>query len=65
MKWPLLACTAAFAGLAAAQTPDGFVPSAAAHLDVAFGSKAVTPAGTSLTKEGRCLEERRRRASHM
>ncbi|KAH8901867.1 PEBP-like protein [Coniochaeta sp. PMI_546] len=39
-----------FVGLAHSETPPGFTPEAAAHLDVIFGSKAVSPPGTSLTK---------------
>ncbi|EHA52759.1 hypothetical protein MCOR27_002635 [Pyricularia oryzae] len=35
---------------AAAQTPDGFNPSASAQLRVVYGSKAVDPPGTSFTK---------------
>jgi hypothetical protein len=52
MKTLSLAVFAAAVGLVAAQTPDGFIPSVATHLDVTFGSKAVTPAGISLAKEG-------------
>lgn len=37
---------------AAAQTPDGFNPSASAQLRVVYGSKAVDPPGTSFTKAG-------------
>ncbi|KAH6648352.1 phosphatidylethanolamine-binding protein [Truncatella angustata] len=33
-----------------AQTPTGFTPSVAAHLDVIFGSKVVNPPGTPLSK---------------
>lgn len=41
-----------FVGLAYSETPPGFTPEAAVHLDVIFGSKAVSPPGTSLTKSG-------------
>ncbi|CAK7206148.1 hypothetical protein SEUCBS139899_008933 [Sporothrix eucalyptigena] len=51
MKQFSVACCAALAGLVVAQTPDGFTPSVATHLDVVFGSKAVSPSGTSLAKE--------------
>ncbi|CAK7212180.1 hypothetical protein SCUCBS95973_001354 [Sporothrix curviconia] len=50
MHQSIIASLAALTGLVAAQTPDGFAPSASAHLDVTFGSKAVSPAGASLTK---------------
>jgi hypothetical protein len=49
----LLAC------YAVAQTPTGFTPSVAAHLDVAFGTKDVNPPGTALSKSG---EETARKA---
>lgn len=39
-------------GLAHSETPPGFTPEAAAHLDVIFGTKAVSPPGMSLTKAG-------------
>lgn len=39
-------------GLANSETPPGFTPEAVAHLDVIFGTKAVSPPGTSLTKAG-------------
>ncbi|KIH91005.1 hypothetical protein SPBR_02021 [Sporothrix brasiliensis 5110] len=51
MKASILAVCAAAVGLVSAQTPDGFTPSVATHLDVTFGSKAVSPSGTSLAKE--------------
>ncbi|KAF7540951.1 hypothetical protein G7054_g898 [Neopestalotiopsis clavispora] len=41
----LLACRSALA-----QTPAGFTPSVAAHLDVVFGTKVVDPPGTPLSK---------------
>ncbi len=40
------------AGLSSAQTPDGFDPKVTAHLDVIFGTKAVSTPGASLTKAG-------------
>lgn len=52
MKTSIVAYCLAIAGLAAAQTPEGFSPSVATHLDVTFGGKAVLPAGTSLAKAG-------------
>ena len=39
-------------GLAQCETPPDFSPEAVAHLDVVFGTKAVTPPGLSLTKAG-------------
>jgi hypothetical protein len=44
----LLACRSALA-----QTPAGFTPSVAAHLDVVFGTKVVDPPGTPLSKSGK------------
>jgi hypothetical protein len=41
------------AGVTAAQTPPGFTPEVSAHLDVMFGTKAVTTPGMSLTKAGK------------
>lgn len=43
----------ALLSFARAQTPEGFVPSVSSHLDVLFGTKAVSPPGMSLTKAGR------------
>ena len=40
------------AGLAAAQTPAGFTPEVKDRLDVIFGTKVISVAGTSLTKAG-------------
>ncbi|KAB5529054.1 phosphatidylethanolamine-binding protein [Coniochaeta sp. 2T2.1] len=39
-----------FVGLAQCETPPDFTPEAVARLDVIFGTKAVSPPGTSLTK---------------
>jgi hypothetical protein len=47
-----LVSVAVLAGLSAAQTPDGFDPKVTAHLDVIYGTKAVSPAGATLTKAG-------------
>ncbi|OIW22495.1 PEBP-like protein [Coniochaeta ligniaria NRRL 30616] len=46
----IVASVLVFVGLAHSETPPGFTPEAVAHLDVIFGTKAVSPPGTSLTK---------------
>ncbi len=51
----LISGAVALAALVVAQTPEGFTPSVSAHLDVIFGSKAVSPPGMSLTKAGRLI----------
>ena len=52
MQIKALASAVLLAGLTSAQTPEGFVPKVSAHLDVLFGTNAVSPPGESLTKAG-------------
>jgi hypothetical protein len=51
MIFKTVSCFALLAGLSAAQTPDGFLPKVQAHLDVIYGTTAVTP-GMSIAKAG-------------
>jgi len=52
MRLSIISGLLALATTSLAQTPEGFTPAVTNHLDVVFGSKSVTPAGTSLTKAG-------------
>ncbi len=52
MRLSVISSAVALATLAVAETPEGFTPSVSAHLDVYFGSQAVTPPGKSLSKAG-------------
>ncbi|KAL1856943.1 hypothetical protein VTK73DRAFT_8167 [Phialemonium thermophilum] len=50
MRTPIFALLSLLSGPSLAQTPPGFTPEVAAHLDVIYGSKAVSPPGIELAK---------------
>lgn len=52
MKLKTLSALVAAAGLSSAQTPLGFTPDVTAHLDVIYGTTAVSTPGMSMTETG-------------